>query len=151
MRLVPQVLKVLVKLYTVSGTVSDYVSVCTCLMFLEDHSAVAKILDQLLMGSDDDCLLAYQIGFDLFENEIQQFLLKVRDELSTNATPPPPPSPAVLPTPAADPEVRNSILSSLPPIHCLPLIPPPSSAAEARWGLKYNHPKTSLVIMRRCR
>jgi 26S proteasome regulatory subunit N2 len=71
------VLKVLVKLYTVSGTVSDYVSVCTCLMFLEDHSAVAKILDQLLMGSDDDCLIAYQIGFDLFENEIQQFLLKV--------------------------------------------------------------------------
>jgi hypothetical protein len=55
------VLKVLVKLYTDSGTVSDYVSVCTCLMFLEDHSAVAKILDQLLMGSDDDVLIAYQV------------------------------------------------------------------------------------------
>ena len=36
---------------------------------------------------------AHPDRFDLFENEIQQFLLKVRDELSADATPPPPSPP----------------------------------------------------------
>jgi 26S proteasome regulatory subunit N2 len=70
-------MRTLVKLYTGSAT-PDYISVCTCLMFLDDHVAVANILDQLISGSADDTLLAYQIGFDLCENEIQKFLMQVR-------------------------------------------------------------------------
>eukprot|EP00959_Pyramimonas_sp_CCMP1952_P458203 9476240-Pyramimonas_sp.AAC.2 len=72
-----QVLRVLVELYQSGSTTPDYISVCTCLMFLDDHDAVADILDKLISGNDEDTLLAYQIGFDLCENEIQQFLLKV--------------------------------------------------------------------------
>lgn len=87
-----QVLRTLVKLYTGSAT-PDYISVCTCLMFLDDHVAVANILDQLLSGSADDTLLAYQIGFDLCENELQKFLMQVRDQMALRATPPEPLTP----------------------------------------------------------
>jgi 26S proteasome regulatory subunit N2 len=36
---------------------------------------------QVLPHPQDDALLAYQVAFDLFENEFQQFLLNVRDRL----------------------------------------------------------------------
>jgi len=97
-----QVLRVLVELYQSGSTTPDYISVCTCLMFLDDHEAVADILDKLISGSDDDTLLAYQIGFDLCENEIQQFLLKTRDSIAKRATPPPPPAAAETAAPAAE-------------------------------------------------
>lgn len=76
-------------------------------MFLNDPEAVANILEKLLSGSkvfhfnlicplhykvltycgsmlfQDDALLAFQIAFDLVENENQAFLLNVRNRLPT--------------------------------------------------------------------
>mmetsp|Transcript_45917 Transcript_45917/g.85735 ORF Transcript_45917/g.85735 Transcript_45917/m.85735 type:complete len:1044 (+) Transcript_45917:91-3222(+) len=109
-----KVLRSLVNMYKDSGAKSDYVSVCTCLMFLDDANSVATILDDLILGTEDEVMIAYQIAFDLFENEIQQFLLKVRDQLAVKATPPAPPTPiapaaptrgapAAAETPAAEP------------------------------------------------
>ncbi|XP_024526054.1 26S proteasome non-ATPase regulatory subunit 1 homolog B [Selaginella moellendorffii] len=59
----------------------DYLTVCQCLMFLNDPQTVANILDKLIKGDKIEALLAYQIAFDLFENENQLFLLNVRDRL----------------------------------------------------------------------
>jgi 26S proteasome regulatory subunit N2 len=82
-------------------------------MFLDDPQTVASILGKLLRGGDKtDVLVAYQVAFDLFENENRKFLLSVRDRLpetsnsaqqlvsnSVNnaaAAPPPPPSAHVI-------------------------------------------------------
>lgn len=60
----------------------DYLSICQCLMFLDEPENVASILEKLLKSNKEDALLAYQIAFDLVENEHQAFLLNVRDRLS---------------------------------------------------------------------
>ncbi|KAJ4841738.1 26S proteasome non-ATPase regulatory subunit 1 A, partial [Turnera subulata] len=61
----------------------DYLSICQCLMFLDEPEGVASILEKLLRSDNkDDALLAFQIAFDLVENEHQAFLLNVRDRLS---------------------------------------------------------------------
>ncbi|XP_061364764.1 26S proteasome non-ATPase regulatory subunit 1 homolog A-like [Gastrolobium bilobum] len=61
----------------------DYMSICQCLMFLDEPDGVASILEKLLRSEDkDDALLAFQIAFDLVENEHQAFLLNVRGHLS---------------------------------------------------------------------
>lgn len=46
-----QVLRLLIKLYESSES-PDWVSICQCLMFLDDAPEVAKILDQLLKGDE---------------------------------------------------------------------------------------------------
>lgn len=52
-------------------------------MFLDEPEGVASILEKLLRSENkDDALLAFQIAFDLVENEHQAFLLNVRDRLS---------------------------------------------------------------------
>ncbi|KQJ95640.1 26S proteasome non-ATPase regulatory subunit 1 homolog A [Brachypodium distachyon] len=77
-----EILRCLVKIYkTLSNP--DYLSICQCLMFLGESETVADILHKLLSGSEDDALLAYQIAFDLVENENQAFLLNVRNHLDT--------------------------------------------------------------------
>eukprot|EP00898_Chlorokybus_atmophyticus_P004570 jgi/Chlat1/5113/Chrsp33S05124 len=91
-----EVLRTLVKLYS-SVPSPDYVSICQCLMFLDDSEAVANILEKLVKGSKDDVLLAYQVAFDLFENELQQFLLSVVHRLPTPRV-----QPAQTPVPEAD-------------------------------------------------
>ena len=85
-----EVLRLLVKNYQALQQ-PDYLSICQCLMFLDNSEAVAIILDKLLRGDKNDALLAYQVAFDLFENEYQKFLLNVRDLL-----PEPPVSTAAL-------------------------------------------------------
>lgn len=51
-------------------------------MFLGEPEGVASILEKLLRSENkDDALLAFQIAFDLVENEHQAFLLNVRDRL----------------------------------------------------------------------
>ncbi|PAN40014.1 hypothetical protein PAHAL_7G284800 [Panicum hallii] len=82
-----EVLRCLVKIYQTLPN-PDYLSICQCLMFLGEPETVASILDKLLSGSKDDALLAYQIAFDLVENENQAFLLNVRNRL-TSPTPVP--------------------------------------------------------------
>ena len=111
-----QVLRLLIRLY--AGVPSpDYLTICQCLMFLDDaaevrgrlttgcslagparrcgkprrrpsahpwytpphlptHLQVAQILHTLLGGGEDQALMAFQIGFDLVEAELQSFLIK---------------------------------------------------------------------------
>lgn len=92
----------------------DYLSICQCLMFLNESEGVAKILEKLLLSNDkvrfsinlgfhvlffaniwliyislapqDDELLAFQIAFDLVENEHQAFQLSVKDSLQISVS-----------------------------------------------------------------
>ncbi|PAN34162.1 hypothetical protein PAHAL_6G072500 [Panicum hallii] len=75
-----EILLCLVKIYQTLPN-PDYLSICQCLMFLDESDTVASILDKLISGSKDDALLAYQTAFDLAENENQAFLLNVRNHL----------------------------------------------------------------------
>ena len=66
----------------------DCVLLSQCLIFLDDPQAVAEILDKLLRSGERDegaVLMAYQIGFDLYESATQQFLKRVQDALRTTA------------------------------------------------------------------
>ncbi|KAH9620438.1 hypothetical protein KSS87_004130 [Heliosperma pusillum] len=77
-----EVLRLLVRVYQKLSS-PDYLSICQCLMFLDQPEGVASILEKLLRSDNqDDALLAFQIAFDLVENEHQAFLLNVRDRLS---------------------------------------------------------------------
>ncbi|GLJ52933.1 hypothetical protein SUGI_1127550 [Cryptomeria japonica] len=75
-----EVFRLLVKIYQKLPS-PDYLSICQCLMFLNEHGSVSSILENLLKGDKDDALLAYQIAFDLYENEYQAFLINVRNQL----------------------------------------------------------------------
>uniref|UniRef100_M4CMX2 26S proteasome non-ATPase regulatory subunit 1 homolog n=1 Tax=Brassica campestris TaxID=3711 RepID=M4CMX2_BRACM len=81
-----EVLSLLVEVYQKLPS-PDYLSICQCLMFLDEPQGVATILEKLLRSdSKDDALLALQISFDLVENEHQAFLLSVRDRLPAPKT-----------------------------------------------------------------
>lgn len=83
-----QVLRLLVKVYQKLPS-PDYLSICQCLMFLDEPEGVVSILEKLLRSENkDDALLAFQIAFDLVENEHQAFLLNVRDHLPVPKTQP---------------------------------------------------------------
>lgn len=76
-----EVLCLLVKVYQKLPS-PDYLSICQCLMFLDEPEGVASILEKLLRSENkDDALLAFQIAFDLVENEHQKFLLNVKAHL----------------------------------------------------------------------
>uniref|UniRef100_A0A0C9QR97 26S proteasome non-ATPase regulatory subunit 1 homolog n=1 Tax=Wollemia nobilis TaxID=56998 RepID=A0A0C9QR97_9CONI len=76
-----EVLRLLVKIYEKLPS-PDYLSICQCLMFLNEPGSVASILEKLLQSENkDDALMAFQVAFDLFENEYQAFLLNVRNRL----------------------------------------------------------------------
>ncbi|KAK6161776.1 hypothetical protein DH2020_005157 [Rehmannia glutinosa] len=76
------------------------------LMFLDEPEGVISILEKLLRSDNvDDALLAFQIAFDLVENEHQAFLLKVRDQLSSPKTQP---SEPVQPSESAQPDSTAS-------------------------------------------
>lgn len=78
-----EVLSLLVEVYQKLSS-PDYLNICQCLMFLGKPEGVASILENLLRSENkDDALLAFQIAFDLIENEHQAFLLSVRDQLSS--------------------------------------------------------------------
>ncbi|WOL13194.1 hypothetical protein Cni_G21963 [Canna indica] len=76
-----EVLHLLVKIYQRLPS-PDYLSICQCLMFLNEPETVATILEKLLSGNKEDALLAFQIAFDLVENEHQAFLLNVKNNLA---------------------------------------------------------------------
>jgi len=74
-----EVLRKLVQIY--SGLdVPDYINMCQCLLFLDDSNAVAQTLDNLLKTADGS-LMAYQVAFDLCDNENQAFLDRVSEAL----------------------------------------------------------------------
>jgi 26S proteasome regulatory subunit N2 len=76
-----EVLRIIVRLHREAAE-CDYVSLCQCLQALDDAANVAEIL-QILVSSDNEAfhLMAYQVGFDLCENENQEFLLNVEKAL----------------------------------------------------------------------
>ena len=94
------VLRKLVDLY--GGFASpDYVNICQCLMFLDDSEGVAEILNKLVRGGEDDVALAYQIGFDLVDNEQQAFMANV-SKLCAPPAPPAPPADAAAAAPEGE-------------------------------------------------
>ncbi len=78
------ILRVLVKLYMGLAT-PDFINVCQCLIFLDDPQGVANILEKLIKGEEDPVLMAYQIGFDLYESATQQFLQRIQSALRATA------------------------------------------------------------------
>lgn len=78
------VLRSLVGLYRGLAT-PDYVNMCQCLIFLEDPLSVAEILDKLVLGNEENEMMAYQIAFDLYESATQQFLEQVLSALRATA------------------------------------------------------------------
>ncbi|XP_060212757.1 26S proteasome non-ATPase regulatory subunit 1 homolog A-like [Lycium barbarum] len=82
-----EVLRLLVEVYEKTPS-PNYLIMCQWLMFLDKPEDVASILEKLLRSEKkDDALLAFQIAFDLVENEHQAFLLNVRDRLSSPELP----------------------------------------------------------------
>ena len=76
-----QVFRLLVNIYETLPS-PDYLNICQCLMFLDESERVANILEKLLRSENkEDILRAFQIAFDLVENEHQAFLLNVIYEL----------------------------------------------------------------------
>ncbi|KAJ1475052.1 armadillo-type protein, partial [Baffinella frigidus] len=67
------VLKVLVEMYR-QLEIPDYQHVSQCWMLLEDSTAVAGLLGELVQSGDVDQIMAYQIAFDLCESDMQHFL-----------------------------------------------------------------------------
>lgn len=74
------VLGVLVDLY-MNLAVPDYINICQCLIFRDDPQAVADILDKLIKEGGEPALMAYQIGFDLYESATQKFLARIQSSL----------------------------------------------------------------------
>ncbi|KAG6778049.1 hypothetical protein POTOM_017894 [Populus tomentosa] len=61
----------------------DLLSICQYLMLLDEPEGVASELEKLLRSKNKDrALVAFQIAFDLVENEDKTFLLYVRDLFS---------------------------------------------------------------------
>ncbi|KAJ5610570.1 hypothetical protein N7510_007289 [Penicillium lagena] len=61
----------------------DYFSIAKCVVYLNEHSMASVILRQLVEKGDPRSLaVAYQISFDLYDNSTQEFLQKVRKEIS---------------------------------------------------------------------
>ncbi|ORX85159.1 26S proteasome regulatory complex, non-ATPase subcomplex, Rpn2/Psmd1 subunit, partial [Basidiobolus meristosporus CBS 931.73] len=75
-----KVLRLLVKLYQ-NLNEPDYVSICQCLVHLNDPKSSAQLLRELAEKDDDHLLMAYQIAFDLEENATQDFLRQVASAL----------------------------------------------------------------------
>lgn len=86
------VLQLLVRMYSEAGDevgTVDYLSICQCLLLLDDAKNVADILEKLAKGSENDALMAYQVAFDLTDNEAQHFLSKVASALPEPSPPKP--------------------------------------------------------------
>ncbi|RHY32693.1 hypothetical protein DYB32_002344, partial [Aphanomyces invadans] len=79
-----QVLQVLVKLYQ-SLPAQEHTHICQILQLLDQHAEVATILQSLIASTLDETLIAYQVAFDLVENENQKFLNAVSAALGASA------------------------------------------------------------------
>jgi len=58
--------------------------VVQCLIYLDEPEQVAVVLENLIRS--DNCLMAFQLGLDLYESATQQFLLKVKNLLKALIT-----------------------------------------------------------------
>jgi 26S proteasome regulatory subunit N2 len=124
-----QVYGVMVKIYR-SRCAQDYSGVCQCLQMLDNHLEVTAILEQLIHGSDEQCLLAYQVAFDLSENENQKFLMNIYHSL---------------PTPTAAPVADEaSSGDAVAPAQSVPAAPAIPAGAPADYWLKMDRLKLIL-------
>ncbi len=62
----------------------DFVNVVQCLIYLDEPEQVALVLENLIRS--ENCLMAFQLGLDLYESATQQFLLKVKNLLKALIT-----------------------------------------------------------------
>ncbi|KAJ1651970.1 proteasome regulatory particle base subunit [Dispira simplex] len=63
----------------------DYEAICQCLMFLNEPHTCADLLLRLVKnGGEDDCLVVYQVAFDLEANATQGFLVKLIQRLEAD-------------------------------------------------------------------
>lgn len=72
-----EVLQVLVELYQ-GLEIPDYINMCQCLLFLDRAADVAGVLEKLI---EKDPVLAYQVAFDLYDNQNLPFLVRVGEAL----------------------------------------------------------------------
>ena len=77
------ILRLLIKIYSNLPN-PDYVNVVQCLIYLDEPEQVALVLENLIRS--DNCLMAFQLGLDLYESATQQFLLKVKNLLKALIT-----------------------------------------------------------------
>lgn len=122
-----KVYEVMVSLYR-SHAPQDYSNVCQCLQMLNNHVEVTKTLNDLIKSSDNDALIAYQVAFDLSENENQKFLLNVHNALPS---PPKPEAPA-----AAAPAAEGAPAAAAPAPAVVDTTPPavPADAPADYWA-----------------
>eukprot|EP00933_Yihiella_yeosuensis_P014940 TRINITY_DN13181_c3_g1_i2.p1 TRINITY_DN13181_c3_g1~~TRINITY_DN13181_c3_g1_i2.p1 ORF type:complete len:1045 (+),score=290.64 TRINITY_DN13181_c3_g1_i2:25-3135(+) len=96
-----RVLKALIEIHSSTKDV-NYSALCQCYFILNDTDEVAKILKELLGRSDKEGrLLAYQISFDIVDNENQFFCNSLLASPCLKLKEPPAPAPAA---PAAEGE-----------------------------------------------
>ena len=76
------VIDTLIKSYS-ALPVPDYSNVCFGNQYLNRPGEVAKTLQKLLKGSNEETLLAFQIAFDLQETENQGFVLSIMSSLES--------------------------------------------------------------------
>ena len=99
-----EILRILVSLYRELTSTPDFVSMCQCLIFLDDAKSVADILESLVQSNDEAALMAFQIAFDLYESATQNFLTRVVQAVRLTA-----PIPALVgPTPIVSGEKKAS-------------------------------------------
>jgi 26S proteasome regulatory subunit N2 len=92
------VLMLLVEVYTTLAN-PDALAIAQCLLFLNDAKRVAEVLQTLLQKDTvEAALTAYQVAFDLSENQNQPFLLRIVTDL-----PKPFAAPAASPETGAEP------------------------------------------------
>ena len=74
------VLRILVKLYSGLKT-PDHIRMSQCLIFLNDSTRLASVLETLLKSDERDCLIAFQVAFDVFESATQHFVSSLLEVL----------------------------------------------------------------------
>eukprot|EP00397_Hematodinium_sp_SG-2012_P009083 GEMP01009157.1.p1 GENE.GEMP01009157.1~~GEMP01009157.1.p1 ORF type:complete len:1088 (+),score=230.50 GEMP01009157.1:69-3266(+) len=126
-----------------SDNLQIYPGLCQCLFVLDDSDGMAEILKSLLdKGTAQGRLLAFQIAFDLNENENQEFLRRLRNhehlKVSEEPLSPLPPGPVhVIQTPSAvngNPPPGSTVVTTAPdegPSESVPLLADPEPEAPA--------------------
>ncbi len=64
----------------------DFAAMCVCLQFIDKAEDVARVLEELIRGDEDQALLAFQIALDIVESENQRFTLSVSNSLPVKET-----------------------------------------------------------------
>lgn len=77
------ILDLIVSMHEKTGS-KDVGSIVKCLLILERPEQAGDIMVNLIRGSDDDVLMAYQVGFDINEAENQAFSTSIRNILAKN-------------------------------------------------------------------